>query len=81
MSFRCTTPRTRAPSETASGVPPDLEIVVTAWSTSGGTLPPSDATCRAIASAAPLRITRPSRSQPLMRVWAENGTKRGIGAA
>ena len=31
-------------------------------------------THRAIASAAPLRTERPSRSMPLIRVWAENGT-------
>ena len=80
-SLRCTTPSTRAPSDTASGVPPDLAMVATACSTSGGMRPPSVATCRAMASAAPLRITRPFRSHPLMRVWAENGTNCASGRA
>jgi hypothetical protein len=35
---------------------------------------PFDATYFSIASAAPLRISRPSRLTPDMRVWAVNGT-------
>ena len=41
---------------------------------SGGAWPPSSATQRRIASPAPLRSRVPSRSTPLMRVWAVNGT-------
>ena len=39
----------------------------------GGTVPPAASIQRLIASAAPLRIARPSRSTPLIRVSAVNG--------
>ena len=74
-SLRWTTPRTRAPSVTASGVPPALEMSWTWESSSGGTAPPWSSTQRRTESVAPLRTCRPSlRSTPLMRVWAVNGT-------
>ncbi len=43
-SFRWMTPSTRAPSETASGVPPASPMRAAICCTSGGTLPPSDST-------------------------------------
>ena len=43
-------------------------------SSSAGTVPPAASIQRRIASAAPLRIERPSRSTPLIRVSAVNGT-------
>ncbi len=46
-------------------------------SSSGGAWPPSSATQRRIASPAPLRRRVPSRSTPLIRVCAVNGTKLG----
>ena len=69
------TPSARAPSATTSGVPPVLAMAVTAASTLAGTRPPACRTQLTIVSAAPFRIWRPSRSTPLIRVSAENGTK------
>ncbi len=54
---------------------PCRAIPSTAVWTSAGRLPPALFTQASTASAAPLRIWRPSRSTPLMRVWAVNGTK------
>ena len=75
MSLRWMTPRARAPSHTASGVPPESPISPATRSSSGGSAAPWASRCRATASTAPLRICRPSRSQPLMRVWAVKGMK------
>ncbi len=47
---------------------------VQATSSSGGACPPSSVTQRMTASPAPLRSREPSRSTPLMRVCAVNGT-------
>ena len=63
---------------TASGVPPSRAMRSTCASSSAGGLPPSLRTQPAIASAAPLRSTTPSKSTPLMRVCAVNGTKPGV---
>ena len=73
-SLRWTTPRTCAPSDTTSGVPPADEMASTVSETSAGVVPPSAATCANTAPAAPLRTRRPSTSTPLIRVCAVNGT-------
>ena len=79
MSFNSITPSTRAPaaaaSATTSGVAPRRATVSTSVRTSGGKTMPFVPIQAAIASAAPLRIDRPGRSTPLIRVCAENGTK------
>ncbi|MCY1516922.1 hypothetical protein D9M68_515810 [compost metagenome] len=83
MSLSSTTPSTRLPSATASGVLPRRAVSSAARSISAGTLPPSDSTWRRTASTAPLRSTMASvsrllgaagRSTPLMRVCAVKGT-------
>ena len=61
-------------SATTSGVPPEVAIRSTIASSSAGTVPPPSSIQRRIESAAPLRIERPSRSMPLIRVSAVNGT-------
>ena len=48
-------------------------------SSSSGTSPPCSSTQRRTESAAPLRIDRPSKSTPLMRVCAVNGTSSASG--
>ena len=69
----------RPPSATTSGVPPALAIVHACdrlGSVRAARLasPPSAATLATMASTAPLRTcSPPSRSTPLMRVWAVNG--------
>ena len=70
ISFKQTTPRTVAPSATASGVPPPLAIVSHTSLASSGKTPPCPATYFWMASMAPLRISRPFRLTPLIRVWA-----------
>ena len=81
MSLRWTRPSTRPFSATASGVPPPLAMVSAPRCSSGGIRPPWLLTQSTTASTAPLRISRPSTSTPLIRVCAVNGTKRAcIGA-
>ena len=75
MSFSSTTPSTRAPSQTTSGVRSLAGYVLDDAADLFGNLPASPATKRAMASSAPLRSRRPGMSTPLMRVWALNGTK------
>ncbi len=72
MSSSRTTPSTRVPSATTSGVAPRLATSSTALRTSRGSAPP---TCLVIVSDAPLRIARSPTSMPLMRVCAENAMK------
>ena len=79
-SLRWMTPSTRAPdwstSPTTSGVPPDAEMPSTTSPACCGMVPPFSRTHATTAEAAPLRICRPSsRSTPLIRVCAVNGTK------
>ena len=71
MSRNSTTPSTRLPSATASGVAPPRATVSTSCVIATGHAPPSASTNLRTASAAPLRRRRPSRSTPLMRVCAE----------
>ena len=59
-SLRWTTPSARPFSATTSGVPPEEAIPSTAAPSSAGMLPPCSSTQRRIASAAPLRMLRPS---------------------
>ncbi len=73
-SLRWTTPSARPFSATTRGVPPDDAIPSTAAPSSAGMLPPCSSTQRRTASAAPLRMLRPSLSTPLIRVCAVNGT-------
>src|SRR5579864_75062 len=68
------TPRISLFRETTRGVPPDRAMRSTTVVSSAGTLPPRARTCVTMASAAPLRMTRPSKSTPLIRVCALNGT-------
>jgi hypothetical protein len=76
MSLRCTTPIARRFSATASAVPPAREIRSTSAFTEGGSASPIYS---AMASAAPLRMLRPSMSTPLILVSALNGTKTAAG--
>src|ERR1035441_10074907 len=75
-SFKCTTPSARLPSATTSGVPPEREMRSVTSISSVGTSPPCSRTNSITESVAPLRMRRPSRSTPLMRVCAVNGMKR-----
>jgi hypothetical protein len=75
MSFKWITPSDCVRSATTSGVPPAREMRSTMDFSSGTAEPPLDITYRSIASAAPLRICRPSMSTPDIRVCAVNGTK------
>lgn len=73
ISSGTTSPTTRASSAISSGVAPWLAAASTCSFQPAGGVPPSASTCRSTASAAPLRIFRPSgRSTPLIRVWAVN---------
>ena len=74
MSFKWIAPSAQLSRATTSGVPPDSAISWTVRSRSAGTRPPCSVTNALIASGAPLRICWPSRSTPLMRVVAVNGT-------
>ena len=77
MSLRCTTPSNRAPSATARGVPPVARNAVGDLGEIGrAPFPPCSCTNLRMASVAPFRSRRPSRSTPLIRVWAEKGMKR-----
>ncbi len=62
-------------SATTSGVPPEREIRWVVSRSSGGIWPPCSWTNSTTDSVAPLRMRRPSRSTPLMRVWAVKGMK------
>ncbi len=73
MSFKCTTPRARLSSATTSGVAPEFATRSIASSNLRRNRPPASFTYLIIASGAPLRILRPSKSTPDMRVVAENG--------
>ena len=66
-------PSSRAPSATASGVPPVRAIFSDASVISGGIPPPFCLTNATIASVAPLRSWRSSISTPLIFVYAEKG--------
>src|SRR5579872_6655586 len=68
------TPSTDSFWATTSGVPPARAIRSTMAESSWGIRPPRACTCSTIAAAAPFRITRPSKSTPLIRVCAVNGT-------
>src|SRR5499427_5704404 len=68
MSLRLIMPSSRAPSATASGVPPAREIRSDISVISGGTRPPCSLTNATIASVAPLRSRRSSMSTPLIFV-------------
>jgi hypothetical protein len=68
------TPSAVASLATTSGVPPEAAIPSTISASSAGVELPPSSIQRRIASAAPLRIERPSRSTPLLRVSAVNGT-------
>ena len=71
MSFSSITPSGTRSFATASGVPPARAIRSTSAASSGGSSRPDQPT---IASTAPLRISLPSTSTPLIRVCAVNGT-------
>ena len=58
---------------TTSGVPPRPAMSSTMSMSSTGTVPPFSSTQRRTESAAPLRMLRPSKSTPLIRVCAVNG--------
>ena len=80
MSLRWMTPSSRPSSATASGVPPDLAMLV------GDRARARGAACgrrglahrRAPHRPRPCGSTAPSTSTPLMRVWAENGHELGV---
>ena len=75
MSLSCTTPSTRAPSATTSGVPPCLAMSSTMARTLRGNVPPM--LLRRSARSRRPRLcgsAARSRSTPLMRVCAVNGT-------
>ena len=74
MSLSWTTPSTALPSDTTRGVAPSFAILSTTTRTPVGTDPPRRFAWASIASAAPLRIWRPFRLTPLIRVCAVNGT-------
>ena len=74
MSFSWMTPRTSAPSATTSGVDPARAMPLDDRVELGGIAPPCSVTQRCTASAAPLRICRPSTSRPDIRVRAVKGT-------
>ncbi len=80
MSLRWMTPRMRSSCATARGVPPDLAMRSTIDCIAAGAARPLPA-CSMMASTAPLRMLWPSKSMPLMRVCAENGTKRALSGA
>ena len=75
------TPRARAFSATTNGVPPAREMLSTAARTSSGSWPPFSSRKRVMASVDPLRMTRPSRLTPDMRVTAVNGTNSALNSA
>src|SRR3954470_23543472 len=72
-SLRWMIPSMRAPSDTASGVPPESPMRHAACTTSGGTVPPSFKTCSETASTAPFLTLRLPTSAPLIRVCALKG--------
>ncbi|MFO0873184.1 MAG: hypothetical protein U0575_04335 [Phycisphaerales bacterium] len=61
------------PSATTEGVLPRVEIASTMRRACSLGLPPMRTTYASMASAEPLRISRPSRFTPDMRVCAEKG--------
>ena len=74
-SLRWTTPSAaRRSRRRRAACRPRAAIASTIASSSAGTVPPLSSTQRRTESAAPLRIVRPSRSTPLIRVCAVNGT-------
>jgi len=68
------TPSARLFSATTNGVPPERAIVSTLACTSFGIALLAALKYFVIASAAPLRIIRPSKFTPDILVWALNGT-------
>ena len=75
MSLRWMTPSAQLSRATTSGVPPCSATLWTIWSSSAGARPPCSSMKVLTASAAPLRISVPFMSIPLIRVWAVKGTK------
>ena len=76
MSLSWTIPSGCPLSATASGVPPCCATPPASSVSWWGTVPPASLTSVQIASTAPLRIDRPSKSTPLIRVCAVKGTSR-----
>ena len=75
-SLRKRAPSSRPAFATASGVPPARAIASVIRRSSVATaVSPVPGFARRIESTAPLRMTSPSASMPLMRVCAVNGTK------
>ena len=73
-SFSSMTPRISGPSATTRGVEPARAMPSTIPASSVGAVPPCSADQRLTASAAPLRMWRPSMSRPDIRVVAEKAT-------
>ena len=71
----------RASSATTSGVPPEVEMESTRSPTAATSPPPHSRTQARTAAAAPLRISRPGRSTPDIRVCAVNADERAPRAA
>ncbi len=77
-SWRWTTPSAWLSRATASGVPPSRAMRSSSTLSCGGTVPPSAAIQRSIASPAPLRRRWPSRSTPRHPRLRREGDELGL---